>query len=1039
MLGRPSVAISNNLPVDLSFDWTDAHNGYRCAYLTHFPTTEQVFCGFCPLTIAIRSGEDRTPMGRNGMEMRIQQPKLLHAEAGQLAPKVGLSAWSAGVIALIALLCAGISGCALSGSSATPPPPSNLSITTSSIAPAQQQSSYNAVLSASGGSAPYRWSVSSGSLPNGLLLTSSTGVISGTATQSGSFPFTVQAQDSSSPVQTATHQYTISVSASSSGSSISITTSSMPPGTVGTSYSKTLTASGGTSPYSWTIVSGTLPAGLSLNSSTGTVSGTPSQQGTANFTVKVTDSVQGTAQAAFSIAVSSGTNNTALVITTASLPAAQVSIPYSATLAASNGTAPYTWSLASNSGVLPPGLTLSATSGTISGTPSTASTYNFAIQVSDSSSPKQTATHTFTLSTSGVALDQYGGREDLKCATATGFFHVEKIQSRWWFCTPLGNAFFMHGIYVVATSDSGYLTAIKNKYGDSGPQWSISTNQRMESWGFNTLGIYASVTALPTAIDNRFPLDTQGLHSQPVKMPFIMVVRPALYSMENPAISTINFTNEKLLTEPVKDMFAGLTPFYTDFRPANGVADYFDSKMDAWLAKDLSVSMVFNQIVKSPYFSYAIGVGADDGDEMYGFGAGDALPTQPGGHNNPNLSWLVATMSPIQTANSKLSALYADTTVYTKKAWHDMLIAKYGTISALNSAWGSNYSTFESSGNAVSGESIGTGDGSTVSFSHTLSKLTPSAHSVQILVNGTPVAGDVAKGVIYGPTLDSTSTINYTTGLLQLTFSAGNAPPSGAAITVNYVQNGWGIGTGLMDEDGRISHQAWLGIDYMSLTDTNANVKTDLNNFLFSAASQYLGTCSTEIKKVLPNTLFLGPDSIGSWGAPARSQVLQAAAKYIDVLSGPGLIENSQAGIDYIGQYFGDKPIIEGQYRSANPDSAWSSVAVTADNIHEFATQQARGQAYYNDVTNLLSLAYTSTGSHPFVGASWWQYTDNRSEQRNWGLVSLLDNAYDGHESVSATVSCSAPIQSFTCGGEAGNYGDVITQVRAANLYWLTH
>lgn len=974
------------------------------------------------------------------MENEVQQLKLLR-EAPQSGPVLCCRPWFAAVVALSALIyvALGLSGCALSGSSAATPTPSSLTITTSSLASAQQQSTYNAVLSASGGSAPYHWSLSSGSLPTGLFLTSSTGVISGTATQSGSFPFTVQAQDSSSPVKKASHKYTLSVSGSGSGSSVSITTSSMPGATVGTGYSKALTASGGTSPYTWGLAGGSLPSGLSLNSSTGVVSGTPSQQGTASFTVTVSDSTQQTAQAALSITVSAATNNTALVITTTSLPGAQVSVAYSATLTAANGTTPYTWSLASNSGPLPAGLTLSATTGTISGTPTTSSAYNFTIQVSDSSSPQQTASQTFTLSTSGVTLDQYGGRQDVKCASATGFFHVEKIQSQWWFCTPLGNAFFMHGVYVVATTDAGYVTAITSKYGDSGPEWSINTNQRLENWGFNTLGIYAAILTLPIATDNRFPLDAQGLHSQPVKMPFIMVVRPALYSMENPAISVSSSTSQKLLPEPVKNIMGGLSPFYTGFIPANGVADYFDAKFDTWLVQDLALSFTFKQVVNSPYFPYVIGVGADDGDEMYGFGAGDALPTQPPGHNNPNLSWIVATMSPVQTASAKMQAIYSDTTVYSKKAWHDALVAKYGTIAALNSAWGSNYSTFDSAGTQVTGEAVGTGNGSTLSFSHVISKLTPSAHSLQILVNGTAVGGDLGKGTIYGPTLASTSVINYTTGLLQVNFTAGNAPPSGATITINYIQNGWAIGSGLMDEDGRVAHQAWLGADFTGLSDTNANAKTDMNNFLFSAASQYLGTCSTELKKVLPNTLFFGPDSIGSWGAPARPQVLQAAAKYVDVLSGPGLIETTQTGLDYIGQYFGDKPIIEGQYRSANADSAWSSVAVAVDNIHEFATQQQRGQAYYNDVTNLQALAYTSIGSHPFVGASWWQYTDNRSEKRNWGLISLLDNAYDGHEAVSARVACSAPTQSYTCGGEAGNYGDVITQVRAANLYWLTH
>jgi hypothetical protein len=940
-----------------------------------------------------------------------------------------------------ALLCLvfTLSGCALTGSgNSMRPQSSTLSITTSSLSSAQQQSTYNAVLTAAGGSAPYRWSVSSGTLPSGLYLTGATGVISGAATQAGNFPFTVQAQDSSSPVQTATHSYAIAVSNPSS-STLSITTSSVPAATVGAAYSATFAASGGTSPYTWGIASGSLPAGLSLNSSTGAVSGTPSQQGTSNFSVKVSDSAQQAAEATFSIVVSSGTNSTSLVISTTSLPAGQVSIPYSATIAAINGTAPYTWGMASNSGPLPSGLTLSASTGTISGTPNTASAYTFTIQVSDSSSPSQTAFHTYTLSTVGAALDQYGGREDVKCANTTGYFHVEKIQNQWWFCTPAGNGFFMQGIYVVSSTDSGYSAAVTAKYGDAGPTWSIYTNQRMQSWGFNTLGLYAYTENLPIAIDSKFPLDTQGLHSQPVKMPFLGIVRPALYSMSNPAISTVNYTNQKFLTEPVKDMFSGLSSFYTGFRPSSGVADYFDSKMDTWLVQDLKLSMDFNQIVKSPYFSYLIGIGSDDGDEMYGFGAGDALPTLPAGHNNSNLSWLVATMSPVQTANSRYQAVYSDTTVYTKKAWHDMLVNKYGSISALNSAWGSNYTTFGSSGTTVTGETVGTGDGSKLNFSYTLAKLIPTEHSVQILVNGTPVGGDLGNGTIYGPTLASTSSINYTTGLMTVDFATGNAPPAGASITVNYVQNGWGIGTGLMDEDGRVAHQAWLGIDFIYLTDTNANVKTDFSNFLYSVASQYLGVCDTEIKKVLPNTLFLGPDSLGSWGAPPSKEVLEAAAKYVDVLSGPGDLERSQTATDYVGQYFGDKPIIEGQYRSANPDSAWSSSTVTVDNIHNFTTQQARGLDYYNQITNIRSMAVSSTGSHPFIGISWWQYTDNRGEKLNWGLVTLLDNAYDGNEAVSAHVPCSAPLQTFTCGGEAGNYGDVITQVKAANLFWLTH
>jgi hypothetical protein len=69
-----------------------------------------------------------------------------------------------------------------------------------------------------------------------------------------------------------------------------VTTSSLPTGTVGTAYSQTLQASGGIAPYTWSVSSGTLPAGLSLATSTGVVSGTPTTAASANFTVEVKDS-----------------------------------------------------------------------------------------------------------------------------------------------------------------------------------------------------------------------------------------------------------------------------------------------------------------------------------------------------------------------------------------------------------------------------------------------------------------------------------------------------------------------------------------------------------------------------------------------------------------------------------------------------------------------------------------------------------------------------------------------------------------------------
>jgi hypothetical protein len=158
------------------------------------------------------------------------------------------------------------------------------SITTSSLPDATVGSAYSQDLSASSGTSPYSWSVTSGSLPAGLSLASD-GTISGTPTTAGTSTFTVQLTDSSSPASTVTAQLSLTVDPAA----LAVTTSSLPDGAAGSAYSQDLSASGGTSPYSWSVTSGSLPAGLSL-ASDGTISGTPASAGTSTFTVQVTDS-----------------------------------------------------------------------------------------------------------------------------------------------------------------------------------------------------------------------------------------------------------------------------------------------------------------------------------------------------------------------------------------------------------------------------------------------------------------------------------------------------------------------------------------------------------------------------------------------------------------------------------------------------------------------------------------------------------------------------------------------------------------------------
>jgi hypothetical protein len=305
--------------------------------------------------------------------------------------------------------------------------PAPVSVTTTDLPAATQGVAYSQILTASGGTQPYTWAVTSGTLPGGMTLDPSTGVLSGTPTGSGSSQITVTATDSTTPTaQTATASLTLTVYSSGT---LSITTGTLAPDTasVGTAYSATLDAGGGTAPYAWSVSSGALPPGLSLDPGSGVISGTPTAGGAYPFTVTVTDSSTPTAQSASDSYTITVTAPVALSITTTSLPAGTVNDAYSAGLAASGGTAPYAWSV--SSGALPAGLSLDPSTGAISGTPTATGTSDFTVAVTDSSATAETATADLsitigtasllpqTISFTAPSSGRYGGTTTL---TATG-------------------------------------------------------------------------------------------------------------------------------------------------------------------------------------------------------------------------------------------------------------------------------------------------------------------------------------------------------------------------------------------------------------------------------------------------------------------------------------------------------------------------------------------------------------------------------------------------------------------------------------------
>jgi hypothetical protein len=522
-------------------------------------------------------------------------------------------------------------------------------------------------------------------------------------------------------------------------------------------------------------------------------------------------------------------------------------------------------------------------------------------------------------------LDRFGGLMRIRSPKGrTGNWRVEKFGNRWLYVTPDGHGFWSVGVFDVVPGGGAIA-----KYGDQDLTWGPQTVARLRSWGFNTILDHYSVWVHPTkTCQGCSPAWAKG---QPEKMPAVGFIDGASYPVRNVS---------NLASHPAKNIFNGINKaFYRGYvAPSTDPFDpYFSAWINAWMKFSGDLGPTYGT---SPW---VIGFSLGESDYMWGFGAGSTadFATIPPGHNSPHLGWIVLVIAPTQSRNPAFGQTYTDTTVYAKQALKAFLQSRYATIAALNTAWSSNYTTFDSAG-------------------------------------------------------------------------------------------GWGLGGGLLDEDGG---HGWVG-NWDTLAGETPAMQKDLNDFLFAYAQKFFQVQHDALKKAYPNMLYLGPNIVGSWGTPPRPQILEAAGKFVDVFMtnvGTGA-RDDQERLDFLMRYLGDKPIATWLGIPANSDSAMYQ-SPNPPTYLATSTQAIRGQEYGQMVNFYLNYSVTSSvtgvgGVKPFVGIRWWAFADSGGERTNWGLVTPTGNAYDGKE---ATFAPGKDPWGFKTGGEARNYGNFVGAVQYAN------
>lgn len=945
-----------------------------------------------------------------------------------------------------------------------------VAITTSSLPNGQTGSAYSATLAASGGTSPYTWSIASGQLPTGVSLSTTTGAISGTPSTAGMYNTTFRVTDAVGG--TATQALSFAIAAT-----LSITTTTIPNGTVGMPYSLTLSASGGTAPITWTIISGQLPSGLTLSSS-GSIGGTPTTAGTYNFTAQVQDSSspQETASLVLTTTMGSAPITTDIYGGYSSMPSANA--PTGNWRMEKFGTqwwfvdpvnnafrfvAPYNVGTggAISQSFLFAKYGITAMEGYLPAVVARMRSWNYTGFGGGSGA----FTNAFNQSSATWPFD----------ATLNGYYTPTQYRMPSLLYFPTSTYAMSNTIQIFYQRNTSPLDQPPKNF-NYGINSYIGTGGYLPGSGEadfydNRLYTYFDYLIMNYQPAQQYWAAPSALRSYVIGA--LIDEADQMYSFVTGGDNASNLTGVEhshgglraLRASPLQTANRPRSVIYPDstvYLKAVGLRNYLKNKYGTIGALNTAWDSTYSACDMEGAGDEFGSCGTRIRDEVFATADGvSATYTHVLGQLKPSWHSIAVYVSGAMVAgdlgyNSWESDIFAvpGTPPPVNSKLYGPLVD--GTTSTIDYSNGASSITFKTGSAAVGSIS---GNGSTVTVKTQVQHGAWTGAHVNIAgTSSYNVSGATIATVVDSYTFTISSSTAASAETSGTVFFTDTTPPKGSVITVSYVQDGWGIGNGLMDEDGR--HSNCLGANN---DNTNAvtlylctggafatqQVAVDLEGFLGQMATQYFSNMNTVFGTRFGNgssrkVLNMGPDPLIYWSSPSHAGVLQAAGMYNDVIGvqsycDPSYCTNStmtQAKLDWIRQNAGDKPLLNTDFITANPDSALRTYNGNGGFLH-FTAQSSRGQNYISLMQSLSSLAYTNGGSQPYVGTQFWQWTDSTGEQSNYGLVTPNDNVYDGNESVTNVVSCSAPLQTYTCGGEQYISGNFITSVASANSLWF--